>query len=243
MSSNSTASPIVSKFSSVSQNAAHDEDLEHELRTREMKKIQDARARMMADAASAACCCRSATGYRSAICCCASASIARANAGYNGDTETEMTSSSHTNSRMNACDLTGEEFKIVCEELWIDFNSWVNHRSNIRDCIAKFRAMVVSKWLAVAPIIVFLVWFRWYMGAGKDACSYGLGYGVFSFVCEVLRHLGEIVAVVIMTFIGYCVGLAPILACICIYEFKDAFPDPDEAEAEDSDNDGHLKKE
>ena len=27
----------------------------------------------------------------------------------------------YNNSRINACDVTGEEFKIVCEELWIDF--------------------------------------------------------------------------------------------------------------------------
>ena len=149
----------------------------------------------------------------------------------------------YRSARMNACDLTGEEFQIVCEELWIDFNSWVNHQPNFRDCVARVRDAIVSKWSVVAPILVFLMWFRWYIGAGKDACSYSLGYGMFSFVCEILRHLGEIIAISIMMLIGFCVGLTPIVACICVYEFKDAFPDPAEAEAEDYDNDGHLKKE
>ena len=215
MSSPSPSSPTVSKFSFEPQYPDRDKDLEYELRRREMKKIQDARRRMMAG-------------------------------GFGGRVVEKKKSSNtnaYSNSRMNACDLTGEDFQIVCEELWIDFNSWVNHRSNFRDCVVKVRDAVVSKWSVVAPILVFLMWFRWYVGAGKDACSYSLGYGIFSFTCEVLRHLGEIIAISIMMLIGFCVGLTPIVACICIYEFKDAFPDPAEAEAEDDDNDSHLKKE
>ena len=34
---------------------------------------------------------------------------------------------SSRSARANACDLNGEEFAIVCEELWIDFKTWVNH--------------------------------------------------------------------------------------------------------------------
>jgi prolipoprotein diacylglyceryltransferase len=87
-------------------------------------------------------------------------------------------------------------------------------------------------------VIGILIWFRWYMGAGKDACSYGFGYGVFSFVCEVMRYMGELAFVLLLMVIGVCTGLLPIIVCLCIYEFNDTFPDPDS----DGD-DEHLKKE
>ena len=148
-------------------------------------------------------------------------------------------------SRADACDLDGDEFKIVCEELWIDFRKWVNHHENMSDCIDKVRAAFVSYWAPFCLMLGFLMWFRWYIGAGKDACSYGVGYGVFSFTCEVLRHLGEIVGAFILMIIGFCVGMVPMLVCICFYEFNDAFPDP-EGEGDDDeagDDAGHVKKE
>lgn len=156
---------------------------------------------------------------------------------------------SNRSSRMNACDITGEEFQIVCEELWIDFNTWVNHHPNLRDCIGNVREAVVSFWTPIWLILGFLMLFRWYIGAGKDACSYGIGYGVFSFTCEVLRHLGELVVALILMFIGFCVGIVPMLLCVCFYEFNDTFPDPDADEddnEEEADNDGdsgHVKNE
>jgi hypothetical protein len=149
--------------------------------------------------------------------------------------------------RMNACDLNGEEFQIVCEELWIDFRRWVNHTKNLTDCIDTVREAFVRIWTPTCLILGFLMWFRWYVGAGKDACSYGVGYGVFSFTCEVLRHLGEFVAALLLMFIGFCVGILPMLLCVCFYEFNDAFPDPEGDEgASDADADdgaGHVKKE
>jgi hypothetical protein len=145
-------------------------------------------------------------------------------------------------SRANACDLDGDEFKIVCEELWIDFNTWVNHHKNLSNCISEARAAVVSYWAPFWLTFGVLIWFRWYIGAGKDACSYGFGYGVFSFACEILRHLGEIVGALLIMIIGFCVGLLPVVVCLCIYEFKDTFPDPD-GDGDDGEDADHLKKE
>lgn len=162
---------------------------------------------------------------------------------------------SSRSSRANACDLNGEEFAIVCEELWIDFKMWVNHNKNASDCFEKARATIASYWTPLWLTFACLIWFRWYMGAGKDACSYSFGYGVFSFACEVMRYLGEFMFVLLMMVTGLCAGLLPIIACLCIYEFNDTFPDPEDTEHDDvsdaSDMDvdvdardsGHLKKE
>ena len=35
--------------------------------------------------------------------------------------------------RINACDLSGHEFAIVCEEIWVDFKTWVNRHENMRN--------------------------------------------------------------------------------------------------------------
>ena len=158
----------------------------------------------------------------------------------------ENNSGSRRSSRANVCDVNGEEFKIVCEELWVDFKTWVNHNKNASDCITKVRATVAKYWRPMWLVIGILIWFRWYMGAGKDACSYGFGYGVFSFVCEVMRYMGELAFVLLLMVIGVCTGLLPIIVCLCIYEFNDTFPDPDGDGDGDSDGDGdgeHLKKE
>lgn len=178
-----------------------------------MKKIQEARKRMM---------------------------VAGSVGGGGTETKKSSHSYSYSQSRMNACDINGEEFQIVCEELWVDFKSWMNHHDNLNNCVSKARAAIASNRMTIVSVLVFLIWFRWYVGAGKEACSYGVGYGVFSFVCEVLRHMGEFVAALVLMVSGFCVGLLPIIACVCLYEFKDAFPDP--AEDEDDENDGHLKK-
>jgi hypothetical protein len=150
--------------------------------------------------------------------------------------------------RMNACDLTSDEFQIVCEELWIDFRRWVNHNENMSDCISKVRAAFVSNWEPFCLTLGFLMLFRWYIGAGKDACSYGFGYGMLSFTCEVLRHLGELVVALLLMFIAFCVGIMPMLVYVCFYEFNDTFPDPEGDENDEDDDEveghyGHLKKE
>jgi hypothetical protein len=227
--SSSTAphvSPVLGYSSIRSRYPTSEKDLEleFELRIREMKKIVEARKRMIADS----------------------------------DVGTDAGGGAYNNersARMNACDVNGDEFQIVCEELWIDFRRWVNHNEHVSDCISKIRSKFVSNWEPICFTLGFLIWFRWYIGAGKDACSYGFGYGVLSFACEVLRILGEIVSAFILMFIGFCVGLVPMLVCICFYEFNDAFPDP-EGDEDDEDEEGdeegdedakadseHLKKE
>ena len=133
-------------------------------------------------------------------------------------------------SRMKACEITSEEFMIVCEELWIDFKTWVDHHENLNSSISKVRAAIASTWIYICFTLGFLIWFRWYIGAGKDACSFGFGYGVFSFVCEILRHLGEAAVALFLIFIGFCVGLMPLIVGVCVYEFNDAFPDPDDVD-------------
>lgn len=229
MSSASSASSTAPHVSPVlghrSFRQRNDGEIDFEVYRNEMKKIQEARKRMMADAGAGG----------------------GADAGAGG-TETKRSSysqsQSQSHSRMNACDINGEEFQIVCEELWVDFKSWMNHHDNLNNCVNKARAAIASKWMTIVSVLVFLIWFRWYIGSGKEACSYGVGYGVFSFVCEVLRHMGEFVAALVLMVSGFCVGILPLIVCVCFYEFKDAFPDPEEDEDEDADaRSDHLKKE
>lgn len=150
----------------------------------------------------------------------------------------------YNNSRINACDVTGEEFMIVCEELWIDFKKWTEQHENLTNTASIFRRAVVRMRFAILFVLVFAVLFRWYVGAGKDACSYGVGYGMLSFVCEVLRYFGEIVVIVIMSFIAACACLSPFVIGACIFKYDEAFPDPEEKKNADADADaGHLKKE
>ena len=225
--SSSTAphvSPVMGYSSIRSRYPTSEKDLEmeYQLRRREMKKIQEARKHMMAGGGGL---------------------------GGSGGGADGSGGQNDRSARMNACDLTGEEFQIVCEELWIDFRRWVNHTKNLTDCIDTVREAFVRNWPSICLTVGFLIWFRWYVGAGKDACSYGVGYGVFSFTCEVLRHLGEFVAAILIMIIGFCVGILPMLVCVCFYEFNDAFPDPEGDEGDEGDEDGdeegsgHVKKE
>ena len=131
--------------------------------------------------------------------------------------------------RMNACDLTGDEFRIVCEELWIDFKKWVNHHENMKNCVEKTGGAVKRNLGAILFVCMFLVWFRWYMGSGIEACAkFGVGGIMLSFVCELFRYVGEALVGVFFGIIGFCVGILPLLVCVCVYEFQDAFPDPGE---------------
>ena len=149
------------------------------------------------------------------------------------------------NRHMNSCDITGEEFQIVCEELWIDFNLWVSHHKNLTNSASILRSAVSRNLYAILFVAFFAVLFRWYVGAGRDACSYGFGYGVFSFTCEVLRYLGEIVVILLMSVVGFCVGMLPLVIVVIVYEFNEAFPRGGEEDEDTDDEDGvnHLKKE
>ena len=183
-----------------------DADYQYMLRVREMEKIRDAHRRSQVTMGGGG------------------------GGGAEGGAEGGADDQPKISSRMKACEITSEEFKIVCEELWIDFKTWVDHHENLSSSISKVRAAIASTWIYICFTLGFLLWFRWYVGAGKDACSFGFGYGVFSFVCEILRHLGEAVVAFFLMFIGFCVGLMPLLVGVCVYEFNDAFPDPDDVD-------------
>ena len=152
--------------------------------------------------------------------------------------------------RINSHDITGEEFRIVCEELWIDFKLWANRDENIKNSSNMLSSAISRNLHAILFVGFFAVLFRWYVGAGRDACSYGIGYGAFSFMCEVLRYLGEIVVIMLLAIIGFCVGLLPLVIGVIIYEFNGAFPrddgedgDDDDDEYDDDDLSDHQKKE
>jgi hypothetical protein len=149
--------------------------------------------------------------------------------------------------RINSHDITGEEFWIVCEELWIDFKLWANRDENIKNSSNMLSSAISQNLHAILFVGFFAVLFRWYVGAGRDACSYGIGYGAFSFMCEVLRYLGEIVVIMLLAIIGFCVGLLPLVIGVIIYEFNGVFPCGD-GEGDDEDDGGeewddHQKKE
>jgi hypothetical protein len=149
--------------------------------------------------------------------------------------------------RIEACDLTGDEFKIVCEELWVDFKSWVTHHENMKNCITKTHNAFRRNLATILFTIVFIICFRWYIGGGKEACAkFSMGGIVLNFVCELFRYLSEALLGMFLGIIGFCVGIMPLVVCICIFEFKDTFPDPidpiDLINPNLINNQNHLKK-
>ena len=137
--------------------------------------------------------------------------------------------------RINACDLTGHEFAIVCEELWVDFKTWINHHENMKNSLDKTRSTISKNLILIVFAIVLIIGFRWYMGGGKEACAkFSVAGVVLSFVCELFRYLGEAFLGVFLGIIGFCVGVLPLIACVCVFEFKDAFPDPPTPNAEET---------
>ena len=118
------------------------------------------------------------------------------------------------------CDMTGDEFIMVCEELWIDFKLWVKRDENVSQSFTNMRNFVVRYYTTMLLTAIFFIWFRWYIGAGKNACAEGFGTGIFSFICEIVRNLGEIIVGIILGVGGFCTGLLPLLLGVCVYEIK-----------------------
>ena len=87
--------------------------------------------------------------------------------------------------RIDACDLTGAEFAIVCEELWVDFKSWVTHHENMKNCITKTHNAFRRNLATILFMSAFLIGFRWYIGGGREACAkFSMGGVILNFVCE-----------------------------------------------------------
>ena len=63
----------------------------------------------------------------------------------------------YNNSRINACDVTGEEFKIVCEELWVDFKKWTKHHENFTNPASVFCRAVIRMRFAILFVLLFAV--------------------------------------------------------------------------------------
>ena len=118
-------------------------------------------------------------------------------------------------------DMTNQDVAIVCEELWIDLKRWIELHKNLGYCGEKVYKSVVRNLVILSCIAAFLITFRWYVGAGKDACSYGVGWGAFSLIFEVMRYAGEFMLVALIGICGFCCGLLPVIVCVCVYQGVD----------------------
>ena len=115
-------------------------------------------------------------------------------------------------------DMTDKDIAIVCEELWLDVKLWVGHDTNLYSCVEKARLFISLNWLALLCVVLFMIVFRWYVGGGKDACAYSIGWGAFSLVCEIMRYFGEVFMGVLLGICGFCCGVLPIIVCGCFHE-------------------------
>jgi hypothetical protein len=139
-------------------------------------------------------------------------------------------------------DMTEKDVAIVCEELWLDFSMWMNTQNNARDCAEKVYLYLSRNWEELLYIALSMIVFRWYVGAGKDACAYGFGWGAVSLICEVMRHIGEIILAILMILCGLCCGMLPVITFACIYEGLkgDTYGDDDDGAVGDGDDDAGL---
>ena len=128
-------------------------------------------------------------------------------------------------------DMTDKDIAIVCEELWLDIKLWVGHDTNLYSCGEKVRLFISRNWLAMLYVVLCMIMFRWYVGGGKDACAYGVGWGAFSLVCEMMRYIGEVFMGVLLGICGFCCGVLPIIVCGCFHEVLSE-DDRDETNAE-----------
>lgn len=141
-------------------------------------------------------------------------------------------------------DMTEKDVAIVCEELWVDFKTWMNQQTNVCSCSEKVYMYIVHNWVTLLCVSLSMIAFRWYVGAGKDACAYGFGWGAVSLICEVMRHVGEIILAILMILCGLCCGMLPVITCACIYEGLkgDTYGDDDAAKVGGSDVIDEKKK-
>lgn len=128
-------------------------------------------------------------------------------------------------------DMTDKDIAIVCEELWLDIKTWVGHDTNLSSCGEKARMFISRNRLALICFVLFMIVFRWYVGGGKEACAYGVGWGAFSLVCEMMRYFGEVFMGVLLGICGFCCGVSPIIMCGCFHEIVN-YNDEDNAEKE-----------
>jgi hypothetical protein len=128
-------------------------------------------------------------------------------------------------------DMTDKDIAIVCEELWLDIKTWVCHDTNLSSCGEKVRMFISRNRLALICFVLFMIVFRWYVGGGKEACAYGVGWGAFSLVCEMMRYFGEVFMGVLLGICGFCCGVSPIIMCGCFHEIVN-YNDEDNAEKE-----------
>jgi hypothetical protein len=189
-----------SSLSAYSSHPENDQEMEFALRRREMTKMYEARRKMK----------RVYSGSGSS-----SGSSGSSSDGADG---TNKDNDYDNNGDIDVTDMTKEDISIVCEELWVDFKTWINGRTNVCDCAEKVCLYLSRNWVALLCGALFMIAFRWYIGAGKDACAYGFGWGAVSLICEVMRHLGEILLAALTMICGFCCATLPVIACACIYE-------------------------
>ena len=138
-------------------------------------------------------------------------------------------------------DMSGEEIAIVCEELWADFRLWMSQHRNLAVCANNAKRKIRGYFVLLFCVLVFLVGFRWYIGGGKDACDYGVGWVMWSLVCEIMRNVGEVLMAIFVIIGGLCCVLLPIMLSICLYEMENIGNEEGEGECEGGQGDKEKK--
>ena len=132
-------------------------------------------------------------------------------------------------------DMSGEEIATVCEELWADFRLWMSQHRNLAVCANNAKRKIRGYFVLLFCVLVFLVGFRWYIGGGKEACNYGVGWVMWSLVCEIMRNVGEVLMAIFVIIGGVCCGLLPIMLSVCLYEMENIGNEEGEGECEQGD--------
>ncbi len=143
---------------------------------------------------------------------------------------------------MDKYDMSGEEIAIVCEELWVDFRLWMSQHRNLAVCANNAKRKIRGYFVFLFCVLVFLVGFRWYVGGGKDACDYGVGWVMWSLVCEIMRNVGEVLIAIFVIIGGVCCVLLPIMLSICLYEMENIGDEEGEGDGEGEGEQGDKEK-